>query len=79
MTSPRAVSRSRSPSAASPAGSARRSSLPTSASRLFGEAPGRAFVVSGPEEALLAAGLPRLQMIGRVGGDQLEISAGGWS
>ena len=35
---------------------------------LFGEAPGRAFVVSGPEEAL--AGLP---MIGRVGGSELEI------
>ena len=35
---------------------------------LFGEAPGRAFVVSGPEEAL--AGLP---VIGRVGGSELEI------
>ncbi len=35
---------------------------------LFGEAPGRAFVVSGPEEAL--AGLP---LIGRVGGSELEI------
>ncbi len=44
---------------------------------LFGEAPGCAFVVSGSEEALLAAGLPRLHLIGRVGGDQLVISAGG--
>ena len=44
---------------------------------LFGEAPGCAFVVSGSEEALLAAGLPRLQVIGRVGGDRLAISAGG--
>ena len=34
----------------------------------FGEAPGRAFVVSGSEEAL--AGWP---IIGRVGGSELEI------
>jgi phosphoribosylformylglycinamidine synthase len=34
----------------------------------FGEAPGRAFIVSGPESAL--SGLRR---IGRVGGDQLEL------
>ena len=44
---------------------------------LFGEAPGCAFVVSGSEEALLAAGLSRLHVIGRVGGAQLTISAGG--
>jgi phosphoribosylformylglycinamidine synthase len=36
---------------------------------LFGEAPGRAFVVSGPEEALA-----EWTVIGRVGGDELEIS-----
>jgi phosphoribosylformylglycinamidine synthase len=35
---------------------------------LFGEAPGRAFVVSGPEEALAG-----LRIIGRVGGEELEI------
>jgi phosphoribosylformylglycinamidine synthase subunit PurL len=35
---------------------------------LFSEAPGRAFIVSGPEQAL--TGLP---IIGRVGGDSLEI------
>jgi phosphoribosylformylglycinamidine synthase subunit PurL len=35
---------------------------------LFGEAPGRAFIVSGPEAAL--AGFP---IIGRVGGTELEI------
>ncbi len=36
---------------------------------LFGEAPGRAFVVSGPSEELA-----RFQVIGRVGGDSLEIA-----
>jgi phosphoribosylformylglycinamidine synthase subunit PurL len=35
---------------------------------LFGEAPGRAFIVSGREEALAGA-----QIIGRVGGGELEI------
>ena len=34
----------------------------------FGEAPGRAFVVSGPPEALVG-----LRLIGRVGGDALEL------
>jgi phosphoribosylformylglycinamidine (FGAM) synthase-like enzyme len=43
---------------------------------LFGEAPGRAFVVSGDPETLRGASLPGLQVIGRVGGDELEISAG---
>ncbi|MEA2196999.1 MAG: phosphoribosylformylglycinamidine synthase subunit PurL [Solirubrobacteraceae bacterium] len=36
---------------------------------LFGEAPGQAFVVSGPEEAVTALG----RVIGRVGGDTLVI------
>jgi phosphoribosylformylglycinamidine synthase len=36
---------------------------------LFGEAPGRAFVVSGPEEALAD-----FNVIGRVGGSELEIA-----
>jgi phosphoribosylformylglycinamidine synthase subunit PurL len=36
---------------------------------LFGEAPGRAFVVSGPD-------LSGFRVIGRVGGDTLEIAAG---
>jgi phosphoribosylformylglycinamidine synthase len=40
---------------------------------LFGEAPGAAFVVSGPEEALRSAGM---RVIGRVGGDVLELTAG---
>jgi hypothetical protein len=35
----------------------------------FAEAPGRAFIVSGPERAL--TGLP---LIGRVGGDALDIA-----
>jgi phosphoribosylformylglycinamidine synthase subunit PurL len=43
---------------------------------LFGEAPGCAFVVSGPADRLEAAGLPRLRVIGRVGGDRLSVSAG---
>jgi phosphoribosylformylglycinamidine synthase len=38
---------------------------------LFGEAPGRAFVVSGPEEAI--ADLPGARRLGRVGGDRLRI------
>jgi phosphoribosylformylglycinamidine (FGAM) synthase-like enzyme len=42
--------------------------LPEGVVELFGEAPGRAFIVSGPREAL--AGLP---VIGRVGGSELEI------
>ncbi len=37
---------------------------------LFGEAPGRGFVLSGPREALSAAGFT---VIGEVGGDDLEI------
>jgi phosphoribosylformylglycinamidine synthase II len=41
---------------------------------LFGEAPGRAFIVSGPEDALRAA-LPEAIVIGRVGGEALELSA----
>jgi len=41
---------------------------------LFGEAPGRAFIVSGPEDALRAA-LPDAIVIGRVGGEALELSA----
>jgi phosphoribosylformylglycinamidine synthase len=40
---------------------------------LFGEAPGRAFVVSG-EEATLRAALPDARVIGRVGGERLEIA-----
>jgi phosphoribosylformylglycinamidine synthase subunit PurL len=43
---------------------------------LFGEAPGRAFIVSGAEAALRGAALPGLRVIGRVGGDALELSAG---
>ena len=35
---------------------------------IFGEAPGRAFVVSGPPESLAG-----YQVIGAVGGDSLEI------
>ncbi len=41
---------------------------------LFGEAPGRAFIVSGPEDALRAA-LPDAIVIGHVGGEALEFSA----
>ena len=37
----------------------------------FAEAPGRAFVVSGPEEAL-----SEFTVLGRVGGDRLELE--GW-
>jgi phosphoribosylformylglycinamidine synthase len=37
---------------------------------LFGEAPGRAFIVSGAEEDLAGLGVT----IGRVGGDALEIA-----
>jgi phosphoribosylformylglycinamidine synthase len=43
---------------------------------LFGEAPGRAFLVSGVERELLGADLPGLRIIGRVGGDRLEIACG---
>jgi len=42
---------------------------------LFGEAPGRAFIVSGPEETLRAA-LPGARVIGHAGGDVLGLSAG---
>jgi len=44
---------------------------------LFGEAPGCAFVVSGPREALdaLSATTP-VTALGEVGGDRLEVSAG---
>ena len=41
---------------------------------LFGEAPGRAFIVSGSREALESAGG---RVIGSVGGDRLSITAGG--
>ena len=40
---------------------------------LFGEAPGRAFIVSGNSEALESAGG---RVIGSVGGDRLSITAG---
>jgi phosphoribosylformylglycinamidine synthase len=43
---------------------------------LFGEAPGCAFVVSGPAGRLEASGLPRLHVIGRVGGERLSVIAG---
>jgi phosphoribosylformylglycinamidine synthase len=44
---------------------------------LFGEAPGVCFVVSAESEATLeAAGLVRMHVIGRVGGDALSLSAG---
>jgi phosphoribosylformylglycinamidine synthase len=43
---------------------------------LFGEAPGCAFVVSGPAGTLEAAGLPRSHLIGRVGGERLTLTAG---
>jgi phosphoribosylformylglycinamidine synthase len=43
---------------------------------LFGEAHGRAFVVSGPEDALRAANLTGMRMIGRVGGEHLELTTG---
>ena len=62
-TSPKAASRSRWPSAASPAVSARRSRFPDGLDP-FGEAPGRGFIVSGPREALAG-----FVMIGEVGGD----------
>jgi phosphoribosylformylglycinamidine synthase II len=42
---------------------------------LFGEAPGRAFIVSGPEETLRVA-LPDARVIGHAGGDVLALSAG---
>ena len=64
-TSPRAGSRSRSPSAASPAGSAPTVELPDGLD-LFAEAPGRAFVVSGPERRRSTGS----RIIGRVGGDR---------
>jgi phosphoribosylformylglycinamidine synthase len=44
---------------------------------LFGESPGRGFVVSGPEEALLALGEHvALDILGMVGGDTLKITSG---
>ena len=67
MTSPRAGSRWRSPSAASPVGSAPPITLPDGLDP-FGEAPGRAFIVSGSEEALRG-----LAVIGRVGGSALAL------
>ena len=67
-TWPTAVSRSRSRSAAWPAGSARRSTWTGSAAEtLFGEGPG-AFVVSGPPSALRAFGAAA-RVLGEVGGD----------
>jgi phosphoribosylformylglycinamidine (FGAM) synthase-like enzyme len=42
--------------------------------RLFGESPGRGFVVSGPAEALEALGA---EVLGEVGGDGLTLTAGG--
>jgi phosphoribosylformylglycinamidine synthase len=48
--------------------------------RLFGEHPGRAFVVSGPREALedLALRSP-VELVGTVGGDALRLEVGGES
>lgn len=44
---------------------------------LFGEAPGQAFIVSAAsEDALAAAGLVRMHVIGRVGGGSLALRAG---
>ncbi|HEY2637287.1 MAG TPA: AIR synthase related protein, partial [Solirubrobacteraceae bacterium] len=40
---------------------------------LFGEAPGRAFVVSGPDGAIAA--IPGAKRIGRVGGDRLRVGS----
>jgi phosphoribosylformylglycinamidine synthase II len=48
---------------------------PAGETELFGEAPGRAFIVSGTEPDLLAADLPDLRIIGRVGGEGLSIAA----
>ena len=45
---------------------------------LYGEAPGRAFVVSGAREDVERA-LPSAAVIGTVGGEALEIGAGRWS
>ena len=42
---------------------------------LFGEAPGRAFVVAGPEEDLER--IPGVRLIGTAGGERLEITMGG--
>jgi phosphoribosylformylglycinamidine synthase subunit PurL len=44
---------------------------------LFGEAPGRAFVVSGAREAIERA-LPDAVVIGTVGGDALKIGSASW-
>jgi phosphoribosylformylglycinamidine synthase len=43
------------------------------AEALFGEAPGRAFLVSGTEDALAA--LPGARVIGRTGGDRLAVGS----
>ena len=43
---------------------------------LFGEAPGRAFLVSGDDRKLLGADLSGLRIIGRVGGERLQIDCG---
>ena len=45
----------------------------TAWTRLFGEAPGTGFVVSGPREALESLGA---EVIGAVGGEELAIEAG---
>ena len=45
---------------------------------LFGESPGRGFIVSGSEEALRALGEPvAVQLLGEVGGDALTVTCGG--
>jgi phosphoribosylformylglycinamidine synthase subunit PurL len=47
---------------------------PAGEADLFGEAPGRAFIVSGTEQELLSAHLPGLRVIGIVGGEALSIT-----
>jgi phosphoribosylformylglycinamidine synthase II len=47
---------------------------PAGEADLFGEAPGRAFIVSGTEQELLSAYLPGLRVIGIVGGEALSIT-----
>jgi phosphoribosylformylglycinamidine synthase II len=47
---------------------------PAGEADLFGEAPGRAFIVSGTEQELLSADLPGLRVIGTVGGEALSIT-----
>ena len=43
---------------------------------LFGEAPGCAFIVAGQLSELEAAELPRLHVVGDVGGEHLSLIAG---